>query len=269
MTPGSRPSEAPRGPAARLRERLAAGEVLVGCNVRHSRTPEIGPILAEAGFAWIMLDDEHSPMSSHAGYDIALAAIRSGVVPLARVRRNDPADIASWLNNGTLGVIVPHVNDAAQARRAAVACRFPPEGELSVPGTVPQFGYGLTLAEATKRFNDEVLTVAMVESRAALDEVEAIAATPGVDVLFVGASDLVYDLGLPGAYASPELERAVARIVAAAQANGRHVGMGGIRDDVLWRRFVDLGVRMVLTENDLTMLLVRARERASFFARLR
>lgn len=268
VTQASRPSDGAPGPAARLRERFAAGDVVVGCNVRHSRSPEIGPILAQAGFGWIMLDDEHSPMSSHAGYDIALSAIRAGVVPLARVRRNEPADIASWLNNGTLGVIVPHVNDPEQAARAARACRFPPEGELSVPGTVPQFGYGLTLAQATQRFNAEVLTVVMIESRAALADVERIAAVPGVDVLFVGASDLVYDLGLPGGYGTGELERAIVRIVAAARANGRTVGLGGVRDDALWRRFVALGVQMVLTENDLTMLLTRARERASFFAGL-
>jgi 2-keto-3-deoxy-L-rhamnonate aldolase RhmA len=253
---------------ASFRERLARGEVLVGCNVRHSRTAEIGAILADCGFAWIMLDHEHSPMAPHLAYDIGLGAIRAGVVPLARVRANDPAEIGSCLTNGALGVIVPHVNSGAEALAAARASRFPPQGELSVPGTMPQFGYGRPLAESTKLFNEEAITAVMVESRAALANLEAIAATPGVDVLFVGASDLVYDLGFPGGYGRPELADAVARIAAAARAHGKHVGMGGIRDDALWTRMVGLGVRMVLTENDLTMLIRRATERAGFFRSL-
>ena len=94
------------------------------------------------------------------------------------------------------------------------------------------------------------------------------AATPGVDVLFVGASDLVYDLGFPGGYDRPELADAVARICRAAAANGKQVGMGGLRDDALWKKMIGLGVRMVLTENDLSMLVRRATERAQFFRSL-
>lgn len=248
-----------------FRERLARGEVLVGCNVRHSRTAETGAILADCGFSWIMLDNEHSPMAAHLAYDIGLGAIRAGVVPLARVRTNDPAEIGSCLTNGALGVIVPHVNSGAEALAAARASRFPPLGELSVPGTMPQFGYKRSLAESTKLFNEEAVTVAMVESRAALADLEAIAATPGVDVLFVGASDLIYDLGFPGGYDRPELAEAVGRICKAAAANGKAVGMGGLRDDALWKRMIGLGVRMVLTENDLSMLIRRATERAGFF----
>lgn len=251
-----------------FRERLARGEILVGCNVRHSRTPEIGAILADCGFSWIMLDYEHSPVSTGVAYDIGLSAIRAGVLPFARVRRNEPAEIASCLSNGALGVIVPHVNLPAQAAAAARATRFPPEGELSVPGTIPQFGYQCTLAEAAKLFNREVLTVAMIESRTALDALDEIAATPGIDILFIGASDLVYDLGLPGGYGAPELHEAVRRTVAAAHNAGKHVGIGGLREDEHWKRFVGLGVRMVLTENDLTMLIRRATERVTFFRSL-
>lgn len=247
-----------------FRERLARGELLVGCNIRHSRTAEIGAILADCGFAWIMLDNEHSPVPTGASYDMALGALRAGVMPFARVRRNDPAEIACCLTNGALGVLVPHVNRPEEAACAARATRFPPQGDLSVPGTIPQFGYRHSLAEATALFNAQAVTAVMIESRVALANVEQIAATPGVDVLFIGASDLIYDLGLPGGYGSPLMSDAVRRTVAAATACGKHVGMGGIRDDEQWKRFIDGGVRMVLTENDLTMLMQRATERAAF-----
>lgn len=251
--------------APSFRERLARGEILAGCNIRHSRTAEIGAILADCGFAWIMLDNEHSPVPTGAAYDMALGALRAGVMPFARVRRNEPAEIACCLTNGALGVLVPHVNGPEEAAAAARATRFPPQGELSVPGTIPQFGYRRSLAEATALFNVQAVTAVMIESRAALANVEEIAATPGVDVLFIGASDLIYDLGLPGGYGSSQMEDAVRRTVAAATACGKHVGMGGIREDEQWKRFIDAGVRMVLTENDLTMLVQRATERAAFF----
>ncbi len=251
-----------------FRERLGRGEVLVGCNVRHSRTAEAGAILADCGFAWIMLDNEHSPMASHLAYDIGLGAIRAGVVPLARVRHNDAAEIGSCLTNGALGIIVPHVNSGAEAVAAARASRFPPEGELSVPGTMPQFGYRRSLAESARLFNEEAVTAVMVESRAALENLDAIAATPGVDVLFIGASDLIYDMGFPGGYGRPELAAAVERIARTAAKHGKHVGMGGLREDEHWKRMIGLGVRMVLTENDLTMLVRRATERADFFRNL-
>src|SRR5690606_36039536 len=98
-----------------FREKLARGELLLGCNVRHSRTPEIGAILRDCGFSWLMLDNEHSPMPSHIGYDIALGALRAGLLPFARVRRNEEAEIASWLTNGALGVVIPHVNSYDEA----------------------------------------------------------------------------------------------------------------------------------------------------------
>lgn len=251
-----------------FKQRLASGELLLGCNVRHSRTPEIGAILKDAGYSWLMLDNEHSPMTPHLGYDIALGALRAGLVPLARVRRNDEAEIASWLTNGALGVVVPHVNSAEEARRASLSAKYPPEGILSVPGTIPQFGYGIPLAESSKRFNDESVTVLMIESQAAVDAVEEIAATPYVDVLFVGSSDLVFDLGLPGGYDHPRYIAALEHIAAAARRHGKAFGVGGVGRDAQWEAVLALGASLILTENDLSMLFNRARERVKFFEEL-
>ncbi|GAA4333098.1 2-dehydro-3-deoxyglucarate aldolase [Variovorax defluvii] len=248
-----------------FKERLARGELLLGCNVRHSRTPEIGAILKDCGYGWLMLDNEHSPMTPHLAYDIALGALRAGLLPFARVRRNDEAEIASWLTNGVLGVVVPHVNSSGEARRASRAAKYPPEGVLSVPGSIPQFGYGIPLAEASRRFNQESVTMLMIESEAAVEAVHEIAAVPGTDVLFVGSSDLVFDMGLPGGYDHPRYVAALERIAAAARAHGKAFGVGGVGRDAQWEAVLGLGAQVVLTENDLSMLVNRARERAAFF----
>ncbi|WP_439580646.1 HpcH/HpaI aldolase family protein [Elioraea sp.] len=255
-------------PAARFRATVAAGGIALGSNVRFSRSPEIGAMLAECGFAWMMLDFEHSPMTPHLAYDIALGAIRAGMLPLARPASHDPREIAGLLTNGALGVLAPHVDTPEQAEAVARACRFAPRGQLSVPGSLPQFGYGLKLAEACARFNDEVVVVAMIESAPAVENVAAIAATEGIDGIFIGASDLLWDLGLPGGYESGALADAITACTTAAGAVGKFVGLGGPPVEAVWRAAIAAGVRMVLTENDMTLLLRGARDRAGFFAGL-
>jgi 2-keto-3-deoxy-L-rhamnonate aldolase RhmA len=257
----------PEGPGRAFRARLARGEVALGCNVRFARSAEIGPMLADCGFHWVMLDHEHSPASPHLAQDIALGALRAGLLPIARPSGHDPAEIAGLLTNGALGLLVPHVETAEQAAAVARAARFAPRGALSVPGTLAHFGYRASLVEACARFNDEVVVVAMIESRQALANLEAIAAVEGVDGLFIGASDLLWDLGLPGRYDGAELLEAVGAVCRAAAAAGKFAGMGGPREEGPWRHFLAAGMRMVLTENDLSLLLRGARDRAAFFAR--
>ncbi len=249
-----------------LRDRLASGKIALGMNVRHSRTSEIGPILADCGYHWLMVDDEHSPMPSGTAYEIMLAAIRAGICPLARPRTRDHAQIGSQLTNGALGVMLAHIDTEEEARVTSRATRYAPEGDLSVPGSITQLGYRkMTLPEATAAFNRAVMAIAMIESTAAIEQIEAIAAVPHVDVLFVGASDLTWEMGIPGDYGHERVVAVVDRMCRAARANGKYVGIGGVKEDRDWARYIDLGVRMVMTENDLTMMTTRMTDRAKHY----
>jgi len=230
-----------------------------------TRSAEAGPILSACGFHWAMIDYEHSPASPHLAHDIALSAIRAGILPLARPSGHDPHEIAGLLTNGALGLVVPHVDTPEQAEKVARAARFAPQGNLSVPGTLAHFGYDKSLAESCSIFNEEVVVVVMIESREAVRNVEAIAAVPGVDGLFIGGSDLLWDLGLPGRYDAPELQDAVERTCAAASRHGLFAGMGGPRDEKPWQGFLRAGIRMILTENDLSLMMRGARDRRTFF----
>lgn len=256
------------GLGTEFRARLARGDLAIGCNVRFSRSAEIGPILAACGLTWMMLDFEHSPASPHLAYDIGLGAIRAGVLPLARPAGHSAQEIAGLLTNGALGLLAPHVDTAEQAAAIAAASRFGPRGRLSVPGLLPQFGYRLKLSEACARFNDEVVVVAMIESGRAVENVAAIAATEGIDGIFIGASDLLWDLGLPGGYESAELTSAITTCADAARQGGKFLGLGGPPVEAVWRFAIAQGVRMVLTENDMTLMMRGARDRAAFFASL-
>ena len=257
------PPPSPR-PGTTFRRRVAGGDLAVGSNVRVSRSAEIGPILAACDYHWIMLDQEHSPAAPHIAGDVALAAIRAGLLPVARPASHDPTEIAGLLTNGALGLLVPHVNTGEGAAAVARAARFAPRGVLSVPGTLPHFGYDLSLRDACAIFDDEVVVMVMIESAEALRNLDAIAAAPGVDGLFIGASDLLWDLGLPGRYDAPELAAAVEAVCGAARRHRRFAGMGGPRDEGPWRGFLRAGMRVILTENDLSLLMRGARERRAF-----
>ncbi len=255
--------------ATDFRSRLRNDEIVIGCNVRHSRTSEIGAILRHCGYHWMMTDFEHSPMSTERAYDLQLGAIRAGVLPIARPQRNDPAEIASHLSNGALGVMVPHVNNLEEAQRAARSSRYPPQGVLSVPGSIPQLTYEPGhLARLAQRFNDEVFVVAMIESEEAVGNVDAIAGVSGIDCLYIGASDLSFDLGIPSEYGHPRVIDAVRSTCDAARHHGKVAGIGGPRDPADWRRYTQLGMRFLLTENDLSMLISKMTERASFYTGL-
>ena len=247
-------------------DRLRRGDVTVGLNIRHSRTPEAAAIFKDCGFHFLFIDDEHSPLPSGTAYELSLAAVRAGITPIVRARRNDPADIGCHFSNGALGVFVPHVENREEAERAARSSRFAPRGNLSVPGFLPQLGYtGIPAHEATRRLNDLHIVVAMIESGIAVANVEEIAAVEGIDVLFMGLHDLTHDLGLQGQYDHPDIQDAMRRVAEAARRNGKASGLGGAKTNELWHRAVDFGMRFLLVENDLHMLVARATERARYF----
>jgi 4-hydroxy-2-oxoheptanedioate aldolase len=185
----------------------------------HRRTP--GP----DGSDWLCFDLQHGLLShSHllALLPIVAATDKS---PLVRVCRNDAGDIGRALDAGAHGVIVPMINSAAEAAAAAAACRYPPAGRRSCGPLRGVLRDGLQyLATA----NDEVACIAMIETREGLEDVEAIAATPGIDALFIGPVDLCYGLGVrPGDFGNPQYVSAVQRIKAACAAAGRAVGIYG------------------------------------------
>lgn len=249
-----------------FRKRLEAGELVVGMNARHSRTTEIGPLLKDCGYHWLMLDDEHTPLNPALCYETFLTANRTGLMTFMRTRRNEFTEIGVQLSNGAMGVFVPHVDTAEQARAAADASRYGPIGHLSVPGFFPQVGYRpMPFPEATKILNEQTVVVCMIESAEAVENAESIAAVEGVDVLFIGASDLTYEMGIGSQYGDARMRQAVKRVCEAARANGKFAGLGGIKGDDLWREYIGLGMQMIMTESDLAMLVNQVSTRAKYF----
>ena len=244
-----------------LRDRLAARPCL-GVSVRLARTPDIAAMVRDCGYDWMFLDFEHGPLSFDQLSQIALAGVEAGVTPLVRVPDAGAPMINRALSNGAMGIIVPHVEDAATAAEVARHCRFPPEGARAVPGILPQTGYHpRPWAERAAALNRDTLCVVMIESPAAGAAADAIAALPGVDALFLGASDLTFSMDMPGAYDDPAVVSAVETVVAACARHGKIPGFGGPGEAAVARRFMAAGMRLVLAGNDQNLFLAGARDR--------
>jgi 2-keto-3-deoxy-L-rhamnonate aldolase RhmA len=240
-----------------VKEKLARDELVLSMIVRLTRGIEIASIAQTAGFDSLYVDMEHNSFSLDATGQICMAAQAVGVTPMVRVPSLSPEVIARTLDAGALGIIAPHVPSATEAAAVVRAAKFAPIGERSLPGPMPQLRFrSFPAAETMAAMNDATAVVMMMESREALEDVEAIAAVEGVDLLLVGTNDLCRSLGIAGQYDHPMVKEAYARTIAACRRHGKHAGIGGLgsRPDLM-QAIVGMGARYVSLGNDLTFLL--------------
>ncbi|MCC7425714.1 MAG: aldolase [Alphaproteobacteria bacterium] len=242
---------------------LGRGEMSLGLSIRLGRGIEAVAAAKAAGFDWLFIDLEHGPYSFDQAAQMMLAGLQICIAPFVRVPGHDPAPAGRALTNGALGLFFPHVDTVAHARACAAAARFAPLGVRGVPAFFPQIGLPKPpLAEAIPRLNAMTTVIAMIESDEAVANADAIAATPGVDLLFVGASDLTVEQARPGAYDHPDTLAAFARVARACAAHGKVAGLGGVPAGPLLDRLIAQGYRFILAGNDLDLMIGAGRERA-------
>jgi staphyloferrin B biosynthesis citrate synthase len=242
-----------------VKERMQAGEAALGMNIRLARSADIARIAKATGHDFIFIDVQHSIFSLETIAHVANAALAIGVAPLVRVRSCDDPDTSLLLDNGALGIVFPDINNAAEARRAVAAAKFPPVGERSVSGGYPHFDYrSVPLAQSVPLLNDATLVVCMIETREGLANIEEIAAVDGVDVIHVGSNDLLAALGKPGKFDDSDLVAALDRAIAAARKHGKFAGCGGNRDVERQVQVIRKGVRFVTTQTDIGFLMAAA-----------
>ena len=251
-----------RNPA---RERLERGEVSLGLGIRQRRSVDIAKILKTSGYDWLFLDLEHGTMSLDTASQISVAALDAGIAPIVRVPAMQHAMATRALDGGALGIVVPHVDSAREAREIVDHLKYPPAGHRSVSGAQPQFDYrAMKIGELTAELNAATLTVVMVETPKAIANVDAIAAVPGVDVVLIGTNDLAAEMGIAGDFANPKIAAAYKKVIAACGKHKKFPGMGGVYSEDLMKKYVGMGMRMILGGGDVGMLMQAASQRASF-----
>jgi 2-keto-3-deoxy-L-rhamnonate aldolase RhmA len=244
------------------KEKLARGEVIASMTVRLVAGIEIARIAKTAGFDSLYVDMEHSRFSLETTGQICMAALAAGITPLVRVP--GVAEVSRVLDGGALGVIVPHIRSAAEARDYVTAAKFPPLGERSAAGPLPHLHYrSFPAAEADAALNAATLLVVQFESDEAIAQANEIVAVDGVDMVLIGTNDLLADWGLTGQYEHPRVREAYAKTIAACRRHGKHVGVGGLASHPqLAAEYVRMGARYVSTGTDLGFLLAACTAKA-------
>ena len=207
--------------AARLRAKWGAGRPTFGlwAAIPASVTAELAAV---AGYDYVCIDLQHGLSDEWTMVSMLQATVAAGATPIVRPTWNEPGLIMRALDLGASGVIVPLVSSRAEAERAVEACRYPPVGTRSYGPSRAELVVG---SSAPEELAAAALCFVMIETRGGLEQVEEIAATPGLDGLYIGPSDLSLAIGLTPGRGGPELEQAIARVLEAAHAHGLIAGM--------------------------------------------
>ena len=241
---------------ASFRRDLISGRPLVGTFMK---TPalDVLEVLAHAGLDFVCLDGEHGPFDRAAMNACGALARAAGLPLLVRVPEGSAADIGAALDLGATGVVVPHVTDAGMAARVAGAARFGPGGR-GFAGTTRWAGFGgADMASLIARSQEETVVIAQIEDPDAVGAAEAIAATDGIDALFLGPADLSVAYGKTD-QTSAELQAAFARVGQAARAAGKGYATF-VADAAAGRALAHHGVNAWFVASDQAWIVAGAR----------
>ena len=238
-----------------VKRKLAAGGSAFGSMIFEFFTPGMPRLLKNAGAEYAMYCMEHTGVSYETLKPQFALCRALGVVPLARVAATEYDFIARALDCGALGVMLPLVDSPEQAEFIVSCTRYPPAGGRR--GAAFGFAHddyeGGDVGEKMRTIHERTLVIAMIETKLGLENVQAIAAVPGVDVLWLGHFDLSNFLGIPGQFSHPAFQDAIRRIVAAAGSHGKAAGYMAA-DVALGKEYLDHGFRMIATGTDQGML---------------
>jgi 2-dehydro-3-deoxyglucarate aldolase len=226
---------------------LRAGRTLFGCWVSLAN-PITAEILGLAGFDWLLLDGEHSP-NDITSFVLQLMALKdSRSAPVVRPQWNDAVLIKRLLDAGFYNFLIPCVENAEEARAAVAATRYPPRGIRGVSVSMRGNRFG-TVKDYQQVSDDNIAVAVQIESPRAVENIDAICKTDGIDAVFIGPSDLAASYGHLGHPERPEVQAAVRTIVERAKVHGTPVGtLAPVEADA--RRYMEMGITMVGVGSD-------------------
>jgi 2-keto-3-deoxy-L-rhamnonate aldolase RhmA len=248
-----------------VREKLQVGKPTIGCFLGLG-SPSVAELMAHAGFDWLVIETEHNGLDSAEIEHMLRAIDGTDTVPLVRVPSSSHVYIQRALDMGAMGVVVPMVKTAGEAEKIVRATRLPPDGARSW-GPLRASHYTFDTEDYLRRANENILVVLIIETSEAVDNLEAIAAVPGVDVLNLGPWDMSLSLGLdPQKLPLPEVDAILDRMLEAAGRGVVAVGEGAGTPGEL-RAAQEKGVTFLSYGGDYGLLARAAREGLNAFVR--
>jgi len=205
-----------------VKKQLKEGKPVIGATITIPNA-DVAAQAANLGFDFLWIEMEHAPTTLETARNMILATRGLKAIPFIRVPVNELFMAKRALDAGALGVVFPFTSTPELARQAVDACKYPPVGRRGAgPGLASFRWQG---PESYYDFSDRnAMTIIIIEEKRAVDKIDEIAATPGVDVIFIGTNDLSFSYGKRGDTSGPEVKAAIARVVAAAKKNNLPVG---------------------------------------------
>jgi 2-keto-3-deoxy-L-rhamnonate aldolase RhmA len=229
-----------------MKEKLRAGKPVYGVSVMIP-SPQIVEMIAAAGFDWVLLDCEHGTITLESVELMAMAAEASGITAIARPVSRSAEHILQVLDRGVMGVQVPHVNTAADAREVVAAVKFHPLGKRSIAAGTRAAVYDAhgSLTDYVKTANDATLIAVQIEDKEAVDNLDQLLKVDDIDVFFVGPSDLSQSMGFPGDPKAPSVAQAIDSSFRKMLAAQRTPGTPATAENL--KGVLDKGVRYIYT----------------------
>lgn len=250
-------------PVNRLKQNLKAGKVQTGCWISLASHAS-AEICASAGFDWVLIDTEHAPNELHSVHHQLHAAAAYPSPVLVRAAWNDMVTIKRLLDVGVQSLLLPYVQNEEEAKRAVASVRYPPRGVRGVSTNSRSNRFG-RVPDYFKRADDEICLILQVETRAALSQLEKMAAIDGVDGLFIGPQDLAADFGHLANPAHPEVQAAMADAISRIRKTGKVAGILAFAEADA-NKWIEHGAQFVAVTSDQFLL---ARETAAVAARFK
>lgn len=236
-----------------IKAKLASGGRVFGIWSMLS-SPAVVNVVGTAGVDFVIVDLEHGPTSFETAEAEIYAAEAAGATPIIRLGESSEPTILRALETGAQCLLVSHVGDADEAKRVVEAAKYPPEGTRGLSPFTRHHGYSdVDLPAKLGRANDETFVGALVEGPGALDRLESIAATPGLDMVYLGIYDLSAAVGVPGELEHPKVLKAVRECVSRIEAHGAIAGSVA-RDLGYLELLVDVGFRFLSYSVDAAIL---------------
>ena len=245
--------------AVKFRQKIAGGQPCLGVGTSFS-DPAIAELLSVAGADWLWIDMEHNPLTSEAVQGQIMATRGGDTAAFVRVGAIDQALMKPVLDSGADGIILPLIKTAADTRHAVSLCRYPPEGIRGFgPRRANRWGT-LGGPEFLKYANETLLVMVQIEQFEAVQNLDEILRTPGLDGVVIGPNDLASSMGYVGNPTHPEVVRTAETIIQKARNANMMVGMATGQDPGTSRGWIDKGAQFVCLGTDWSLLVGAARE---------
>jgi 2-keto-3-deoxy-L-rhamnonate aldolase RhmA len=241
-----------------VKKRLRDGEPVIAVTITAANV-DVAAHAAAMGFDFLWIEMEHSPITLETLRNIVLATSGMKTLPFARVPVNEIWMAKRVLDAGACGVIFPFTSTPELAAQAAASCRYPLQGRRGSGAVLARFSWPGGSEGYADSADQNVVVIVIIEQAHAVENIDAIAATPGIDVMFIGTSDLSFSLGLRGNQDHPRLHEAIDKVLAAGSRHGKVVGRPAATPEQV-QKFLAQGFRLFQAPTDLGFMTAGARQ---------